>query len=546
MFGMKIMSEAIQKIAGSSMRKTLEPLSSNRARGIFSGFLITSLIQSSSATTVLVVGFVNAGLLTLVESIGIIMGANIGTTVTAWLISILGFKINITAITLPLIGIAFPMTFSKKSSIKSWGEFLIGFSILFMGLNELKNSIPDLSNSHEVLSFLSRYTDYGLISVLLFVGLGMVFTMLVQSSSATMAIILVLTNEGWVPFDLAVSIILGANIGTTITANLAALVGNVYAKRAALSHFLINLIGVIWMIILLPLFLSLFEFFLRKIYGISSLENLQTEDTLIALSLFHTAFNVINVLILVWFIPAIAKMTEELLPGKNEETFKLKHISSQVVMTSEIQIIEAKKEMMVSTGILDKMSVLLEEMIRNPNIKSWNQHLDKIKKYERITDRIEIETTDFLTKISESNISDKASKEIRSILRINSNLESIADIYFKMSQLIQRAREGSVKFKKIQVENLIEIFMLTDKARDIMKHNLASQNGHFDFEKAIQIEREINAKRNEIRRDHLKSIDNGDYSIHNGTFYNDLFTSCEEVGDCILNVSQAIAEERNN
>lgn len=546
MFGMKIMSEAIQKIAGTRMRKTLEPLSSNRARGILSGFVITSLIQSSSATTVLVVGFVNAGLLTLVESIGIIMGANIGTTITAWLISILGFKVNIMALTLPLIGIGFPMTFSKKNNIKSWGEFLIGFSLLFMGLNELKNSVPDLSNSPEVLSFLSNYTDYGLLSVLLFVVLGILFTMLIQSSSATLAIILVLTNEGWVPFDLAASIVLGSNIGTTITANLAALIGNFYAKRAALAHLLINVIGVAWMILLLPNFLSIIEIFLQKIYGISSLENIQSESMPIALSLFHTVFNLINVLILVWFIPGIAKLTEVLIPAKPEETFRLQHISSHLVMTSELQIVEAKKEMIVVTQILEKMSVLLEEMIRDPSGETTRHNLDKIEKYKQIEDRIEIETSNFLTKISESNISDKGSKEIRSILRINRDLESIGGIYFKMSMLIQRARESSITFNQKQIDNLIELFVLIDEAKNIMKFNLIAENGQFDFNRAIQKEREIDAKRNEIRREHLKSIDQGDYSIHNGIFYNDLFSSCEEIGDHLLNVSQAIAEERDN
>jgi len=545
MFGMKIMSEAIQKIAGSRMRKTLEPLSSNRARGILSGFIITSLIQSSSATTVLVVGFVNAGLLTLVESIGIIMGANIGTTITAWLITILGFKVNIAALTLPMIGIGFPMTFSKKNSVKSWGEFLIGFSLLFMGLNELKNSVPDLSHSPEVLSFLSQYTDYGLLSVLLFVMLGMVFTMLIQSSSATMAIILVLTNEGWVPFDLAASIILGANIGTTITANLAALVGNVYAKRAALSHLIINVIGVVWMIIFLPVFLNIIEVFLQKVYRIGSLENLQSEGMLIALSLFHTVFNLVNVLILVWFIPGIAKISEVMIAAKPAEEFRLQHISSQVVMTSEIQMLEARKEMLVSAKILKKMSFLLEDLIKNPSTDNWKQSLEKIKEYKLVTDRIEIETANFLMKVSESNISDRSSKEIRSILRINSNLESVGDIYFKMSLLIQRARESSIKFNQKQIDNLIELFVLIDEARNIMKHNLMAENGRFDFNRAIQKEREIDAKRNEIRREHLKSIDRGDYSIHNGIFYNDLFTSCEEIGDHLLNVSYAIAEERN-
>ena len=544
LFGMKIMSEAIQKIAGSRIRSTLASLTSNQARGILSGLSITALIQSSSATTVLVVGFVNAGLLTLTESIGVIMGANVGTTITAWLVAIFGFSVNISKITLSIIGIGFVMTLSRRSKLKSWGEFLIGFSILFIGLNELKNAIPDLAQMPEVLSFLSRYADYGALSTLLFILIGLLFSALVQSSSAAMALTIVLASGGWIPFPLAAAMILGENIGTTITANLASLVGNVHAKRAAFSHFLFNLIGVFWMTVLLSFFLDLVGLLLGKFYGISSFDNLPPESTAIALALFHTVFNVMNTLILVWFIPSIAKLCERLLPGTGDETFRLQHIDAQVVPTSEIQIIEAKKEMMVSTRILAKMSRLLKQMIQDPKTSEWNENLVKIKKYEEITDRIEIEIANFLMRISESNISKKASEEIRTILRINSDLENIGDIYYKMSTLIQRAKESSIKFNSRQIENLQDIFRLTDQAQGIMEHNLMSENGQFNYEGAIQKEREIDAKRNEIRREHLKSIGEGEYNVQTGMFYNDLFTSCEEIGDYLFSISQAISDER--
>lgn len=543
MFGMKVMSEAIQKIAGARMRLVMASLTSSRARGILSGFSITALIQSSSATTVLLVGFVNAGLLTVTESISITMGANIGTSITAWLVSIFGFSFNIGQLTIPIIGIGFLMTISNRGKIKSWGEFIIGFAILFIGLVELKNAMPNLSKNPEVLAFLSNYTGYGIFSILLFVLIGMIFTAIVQSSSASMVFTLVLANEGLIDFQLAAAMVLGENIGTTITANLAALIGNVYAKRAALAHFLFNLIGVTWMILVFSVFLRMVDVVLQKFYGFTPIENFHPENAPIALSIFHTGFNVVNTLILVWFIPGIVKLTEMLIPAHGKEKFKLEHISGHIVPTSEIQIIEAKKEMLVSANILTKMSELLNEMIKDPKTRAWQDNQRKIKKYEEVTNRIEAEVANFLTKISEGNISKNASKEIRAILRINSDLENIADIYLKMSTIIQQAKEASIVFDKVQIDNLVEILHLTDQAHQIMEHNLMSDNGQFDYEKAVQKEREIDAKRNEIRRDYIKLIGEGKYNVKNGMFYNDLFASCEKVGDHLFNVSQSIAEE---
>jgi phosphate:Na+ symporter len=310
-YGMKIMSEAIQKVAGSEMRNILSSMTSNRFKGVLTGFVITGIIQSSSATTVLVVSFVNAGLLSLVESIGVIMGANIGTTVTAWLISIIGFKVKISSYALPIIAIAFPLLFINRDKLKSWGEVLIGFALLFMGLEYLKDAVPDLKSNPEILEFLSHYTDMGFFSILLFVLIGTLITVVVQSSSAAMALTLVMANNGWIPFELAAAMVLGENIGTTITANLAALVGNVHAKRAAFAHFIFNVFGVSWIVIVMMPFLGVINSYLTSDTNAGPFND--PTSIPLALSIFHTSFNIINTLLLVWFVPSIAKIVTTLL-----------------------------------------------------------------------------------------------------------------------------------------------------------------------------------------------------------------------------------------
>lgn len=318
-YGMKVMSDGIQKVAGSKMRSILSKMTSTRFLGIATGFLITALLQSSSATTVMIVSFVNAGLLSLVESIGVIMGANIGTTITAWLISLLGFKVKISAIALPIIAIGFPMMFSSKSNIKAWAEVLIGFALLFMGLEALKESVPNLKENTEFLSFLSSYADMGILSILIFIGVGTLLTLIVQSSSAAMALTLVMCYEGYIPFELAAAMVLGENIGTTITANLAALVGNVHAKRAARAHFIFNIFGVVWMIFSLQLFIKIIDNYMISNMDLSPLSVVGESVAIpIGLSIFHTSFNIINVLLLVWFVPLISRIVIRMQPSKGE------------------------------------------------------------------------------------------------------------------------------------------------------------------------------------------------------------------------------------
>ncbi|MCG8387974.1 MAG: Na/Pi cotransporter family protein, partial [Cytophagales bacterium] len=367
-YGMKIMSEGIQKVAGARMRQILSIMTSNRFSGALTGFLLTSLVQSSSATTVMVVSFVNAGLLSLVQAIGVIMGANIGTTITAWIISILGLKVKIAAAALPIIAFGFPLLFSSRNKIRSWGEVIVGFALLFMGLEALKSSVPDIKSNPQMLEFLASYTDLGIISTLIFVGIGTVLTIVVQSSSATMAITILMANQGWISFDIAASMVLGENIGTTITANLAALVANTYAKRAALAHFIFNIFGVTWMMILFPVFLGAIDNYMTDAYNNSPYQS--AEAIPIGLSIFHTTFNIINTVALIGFVKFIASVVTKMVPIKGEENeFRLEYISDRLMKTPEVSLQEAAKEVAKFGKITSRMSGFIQVLIEKKKLK---------------------------------------------------------------------------------------------------------------------------------------------------------------------------------
>ncbi len=540
-YGMKVMSEGIQKVAGSKMRSFLQAMTSNRFKGILTGFLLTSLVQSSSATTVMVVSFVNAGLLSLVESIGVIMGANIGTTITAWLISIVGLKVNISAFSLPIIAFGFPLLFAKKSSLKSWGEVAIGFALLFIGLNELKSSVPDLQSNPEILEFLAGYTEMGILSVIVFIGIGTIITIVVQSSSAAMALTLIMANNGWIPFEMAAAMVLGENIGTTITANLAAIIGNVHAKRSARAHFIFNVTGVIWMIILFFPFVSVINSYMLSSQGVSPMDPSQPESIPIALSIFHSAFNIINVLLMVGFVKLIASTVTKLVPARgDDEEFRLEYIGDAIFRTPDISILEARKEIAKFGGITSKMSEFLQELISKKKDKKRVKLMDRIQKYEEITDKVEVEIANFLSKVAEGNITEKTSIRIRSLLSINNDLERIADIFYQMSLNVQRKNESNLWFTEKQSENLTEIFNLLDEAFEIMTRNLNPNYSKVKMKDAIEKEKQINAKRSELRREHLKKIEKGEYDIISGIIYIDLVASIEKIGDHIINVTEAV------
>ena len=547
-YGMKVMSEGIQKIAGQKLRQILGAMTKNRYLGIITGFLITSLVQSSSATTVMTVSFVNAGLLTLIESIGVIMGANIGTTVTAWLISLFGFgKVSIAAISLPIISIGFPLMFLKKDSLKYTGEILIGFALLFMGLDALKHAVPDIRSNPEMLEFLANFTDHGIFSTIFFVLIGTILTIVVQSSSAAMALTLTLLFNDVITFPIAAAMVLGENIGTTITANLAALVGNVHAKRAARAHLIFNVFGVCWMILLFPIFIDLVEYLWATVnrFFASINPELSKSTEELQLSLFHTLFNIINVSVLIWFVSFIARTVERMVKPKNDddEVFRLDYIETGLLGTPELAILEAKKEVAKFGKTTARMSSYVQKLLFEQEDKKQEKYLDKIKKYEEITDRVEEEVTSFLTQVSQGEVSENSSIRIRSMIAVTNDLERIGDVFYQMSLDLKKKIADKVWFTPDQRENLKGLFEKLDEAFVVMVSNLEMDFEKIDLTKAKEIEREINVLRNKLRKSHLKQMEAGKYGVRNGMIYNNLFNSCERVGDHVINVSEALAGE---
>ncbi|WP_420317777.1 Na/Pi cotransporter family protein [Ekhidna sp.] len=542
-YGMKVMSEGIQKVAGSKMRNILSSMTSNRFKGVFTGFTITSLVQSSSATTVLVVSFVNAGLLSLTESIGVIMGANIGTTITAWLISIVGFKVKIATYALPIIAIGFPLMFFNRERLKFWGEVLVGFALLFMGLALLKDSVPDLKANPEILEFLSRYTDLGYLSILLFVLIGTGLTVVVQSSSAAMALTLVMANNGWIPFELAAAMVLGENIGTTITANLAALVGNVHAKRAALSHLIFNLFGVLWILILIRPALNLVDWYLVSSGSASPF--VTATSIPVALSIFHSTFNILNTLFLIWFVNFIARTVTRVIKSTGEDEFSLEYISTGMMNTSELSIEEARKETVRMGEMTQKMSKQFQNLILEEKPKKVKKLLKKIRDYEIITDRMEQEIGEYLMKVSANGtLSNTSAVKVTSLLSSVNDLERIGDIFFQMSRDVERILKSDKKFKSKQVKNLQEMMELIDEALKIMHTNLDSTEKDNSLEPAMIVEEKIDSLRNALRKDLTKDIKKDKYDPQRDGWYKDLFHLCEKVGDHAINVSEAMTGEK--
>lgn len=543
-YGMKIMSEGIQKAAGSSLRKILSAMTSTRFLGVGTGFLVTCLIQSSSATTVMVVSFVNAGLLSLTESIGVIMGANIGTTVTGWLVSLFGFKFKIVHFALPILAVGFPLIFSNRNKLKSWGEFIIGFALLFMGLDALKNAVPDLKSDPQAVAFIADFADLGLISTLLFVLIGTILTVVVQSSSAAMAITLVLCNQGVISLDVAAAIVLGENIGTTITANMAAMVANIHAKRAAMAHLIFNLFGVVWVIALFTPFLNLIEWLWIPFHNL--LQSINPEfvksETEMQLSLFHTVFNITNSLLLVWFVNKIAKIVTKAIPSKGEadEKFNLEYISSGLVSTPEIAMMEAKKEIQKFGRLVFKMSKNVKELITEQDKRKVRTLLEEVKRREDITDRIEAEVADYLAKVSEGEMSEKSSIQIRGMLSIAGDLERMGDIYYQMSKAIERKIEGKIWFTPEQRGNILEMFGLVDDCLQNMLTNLKSDSDKVTLDSALDLERTLNKYRKKIRKEHFKNVEKGEYNFKSATIYSDLFNSLEKIGDHAINVTEGI------
>ena len=542
LYGMKIMSEGLQKFAGDSLRRILTAMTTNRVTGVLTGVLITALIQSSSATTVMVVSFVNAGLLTFTQSIGVIMGANIGTTVTAWLISALGFKVDIAAFALPLLAFALPLFFSGKSSRKSIGEFVFGFAFLFMGLQSLKANAPDLGANPEMLAFVQNYTDMGFFSIILFLFIGAILTMIVQASAATMAITLIMCANGWIDYHLGVALVLGENIGTTITANLAALTGNTQARRAALAHLVFNVFGVMWVLVLFYPFTNAVSWFVTHVMKVS--------DPAVAVSFklaaFHTAFNISNTFIMIWFVSLIEKTVCTLIkPKVEDEEYRLRYITGGMLSTAELSILQAHKEISLFAERTARMFNMVKELFYEKNEETFLKTYSRIEKYENISDRMEIEIANYLTEVSEGRLSSESKEEIRIMLRAVSEIESIADSCNNLARSIKRRNEFKSEFTEEQNKHLDHMFELVSGALNRMNLILHKPElVHDDINPSYNIENEINNYRNQLKSRNIEDINNKLYQYQDGVYYMDMVSESEKLGDYVLNVVQAVIEKK--
>ena len=543
LYGMKIMSEGLQKFAGDSLRRILTAMTTNRVTGVLTGVLITALIQSSSATTVMVVSFVNAGLLTLTQSIGVIMGANIGTTVTAWLISALGFKVDIAAFSLPLLAFGIPLLFSGKSSRKSVGEFIFGFSFLFMGLQALKANAPDLGANPEMLAFVQNYADMGFFSIILFLFIGAILTMIVQASAATMAITLIMCANGWIDYQLGVALVLGENIGTTITANLAALTGNTQARRAALAHLAFNIFGVIWVLILFYPFTNAVSWFVTNVMRISD----PSVAVSFKLAAFHTAFNISNTFVMIWFVGLIEKTVCFLIKGKKDEDeeYRLRYITGGMLSTAELSILQARKEITLFAERTGRMLDMVKALFYEKNEDAFLKTYSRVEKYESISDRMEIEIANYLTCVAEGRLSSEGKEEIRIMLRAVSEIESIADSCNNMARSIKRRNEFKSIFTDEQNHNVDQMLALTEKALHRMIEILKkSELVRDDVNPSYNIENEINNYRNQLKIHNVEDINNKKYQCQDGVYYMDIIGEAEKLGDYVLNVVQAVIEKK--
>lgn len=543
LYGMKIMSEGLQKFAGDSLRRILTAMTTNRVTGVLTGVLITALIQSSSATTVMVVSFVNAGLLTLTQSIGVIMGANIGTTVTAWLISALGFKVDIAAFSLPLLAFGIPLLFSGKSSRKSVGEFIFGFSFLFMGLQALKANAPDLGANPEMLAFVQNYADMGFFSIFLFLFIGAILTMIVQASAATMAITLIMCANGWIDYQLGVALVLGENIGTTITANLAALTGNTQARRAALAHLAFNIFGVIWVLILFYPFTNAVSWFVTNVMRISD----PSVAVSFKLAAFHTAFNISNTFVMIWFVGLIEKTVCFLIKGKKDEDeeYRLRYITGGMLSTAELSILQARKEITLFAERTGRMLDMVKALFYEKNEDAFLKTYSRVEKYESISDRMEIEIANYLTCVAEGRLSSEGKEEIRIMLRAVSEIESIADSCNNMARSIKRRNEFKSIFTDEQNHNVDQMLALTEKALHRMIEILKkSELVRDDVNPSYNIENEINNYRNQLKIHNVEDINNKKYQYQDGVYYMDIIGEAEKLGDYVLNVVQAVIEKK--
>lgn len=581
LYGMKVMSEGLQKAAGDRLRNILSAMTRNRFTGMLTGIVITALIQSSSASTVMVVSFVNAGLMTLAQSMAVIFGANVGTTFTAWIIALFGFKVDTSAFILPVIACAVPLLFANASRKKSIGEFLIGFALMFMGLDLISDYVPDLQSNPEMFAFLERYASMGFISVLLFVLVGIILTGIIQSSAATFAIVLIMCTKGWISFDLACAVVLGSNIGTTITPLLASMSGNVAAKRTAMGHLLFNLFGIVWTLAVFYPFVRLnvsitewlgqgnpnniFGFVNEleasdpKLYNSIFDNSLPAGHPVLAkiaqmqfsvsfgLSMFHTVFNLINVALMIWLTGFYVKVVEKLVPAKHtgDEEFQLKFISGGLMSASELNIAQAEKEIVVYAQRVQRMIAMAQNIVHNPSGNEFTKQFSRIEKYEEISDRMEIEIANYLNRCSEGRLSNDGKHRIAAMLRIVSEIESIADCCYGVAKILIRKQESHVEFNDEISNNIDSMFIAVEAAMTnmlLLLRNFEAAD-QADIIVSYNHEREINNLRNQLRVANVENINEHHYEYQAGIYYMDIIGSLEKIGDYIINVVDEVKEQ---
>lgn len=571
LYGMKVMSEGLQKVAGDRLRNILGIMTKNRFTGVFTGLLITALIQSSSASTVMVVSFVNAGLMSLAQSMAVIFGANVGTTVTTWIISAFSFEVDMAAYSILLLAIGVPMLFMKKSTYKSTGEFLIGFCFLFMGLDLISKYVPNLQDNPEMLQFVTEYTGLGIWSVLIFFFIGIILTMVVQSSAATFAITLIMCSQGWINFELGCAIILGGNIGTTITPILASLSGNLAARRTAMGHVLFNVIGSIIVLAIFHPFMEFVADITKACIGINPLDISRAEEGSMAastlldpkggltakaqsavafgLAMFPTVFNACNLFIMIWFTKTYVKVVCWIMPTKHkdeEEEFSLKYIGRGMLSASELNITQAQKEIAVFGERVERMLKMARQLIHmQPNDPEYDNLYNRIEKYEEISDRMEIEIGNYLNHVAEGRLSPEGKMRIAGMLRVISEVESIADSCYNVAKTLRRKNQNHVEFPEGIMKEIDTMYDLVESAMSNLLGILQEMETPEDSRiiTAYNREREINNLRNQLRDANIFNINNKTYGYQEGIFYMDLIGEAEKLGDYMLNVVEGVKHQ---
>lgn len=538
MYGMKTMSEVLQKLTGGHLRHILGAMTTNRFTGLLTGTFVTASVQSSTATTVMTVSFVNAGLLTLGQAISVIMGANIGTTVTAWIMSIFGFQIDMNNLIFPLFALAVPLIFSNKSQKKSFGEFIFGFSFMFLGLTTLRENAMhmDLEHNAAIISFITSCKEWGFFSILSFLLIGGIITMCAQSSAAVMAITLILCSSGVLDLYLGIALVMGENIGTTVTSNIAALTANTQARRAALAHFIFNIFGVVWILCIFHPFVDMVSGMINRLFPGVSPEVAITYK----LSAFHTAFNICNVLILIWFIGPIEKVVCWVIrPKEDEEEFRLRFISGGMLSTAELSIVQARKEINLFAERTRRMFGMVRDLLHTTNENDFNKLFSRIEKYENISDNMELEIANYLNEVSEGRLSSESKLKIRTMLREVTELESIGDSCYHLASTINHKFRGNEDFTEKQYDHIHQMLQLTDNALQQMVSLEEDEYYLVDPNKSFNIENEINNYRNQLKDQNVLDVNNKEYNYQMGVHYMDIISECEKLGDYVINVVEA-------